>query len=364
MADAPDKESKTEEATEKKVRETLEKGNTPVSREISIFASFVAILIFAIFFAEQGVASLGMFLSNFLDRPEEWRLATAQDAMALYRIVGLELAKTVGVALVLFMASGIIASVLQNTPAIVLDRIAPKLSRISLSEGWSRLFGVAGWVEFLKSLGKIGAAGVFLFFTMRHVKLQILSGMITETTVYGGVIRDIAIHILMSITFVMLVIAGADLFWSRFKWRRDLRMTHQEVKDELKQTDGDPLVKARIRSVQRDRARRRMMAAVPKATLVIANPTHLAIALRYVRDETAAPIVVAKGQDLLALRIRAIAEESGVPVFEDVALARSMYRQVSVDSMIPVQFYQAVAELVRVVYAKQPPMSGRGTATQ
>ncbi|MDP3898630.1 MAG: EscU/YscU/HrcU family type III secretion system export apparatus switch protein, partial [Mesorhizobium sp.] len=124
----------------------------------------------------------------------------------------------------------------------------------------------------------------------------------------------------------------------------------QEVKDELKQSDGDPAVKARIRSLQRDRARQRMMAAVPQATLIIVNPTHYSIALRYVRDKDAAPVVVAKGQDLIALRIREIAAEHGIPVFEDVALARSMYSQVSVDSVIPAQFYQAVAELIRIIY--------------
>ena len=147
---------------------------------------------------------------------------------------------------------------------------------------------------------------------------------------------------------------GVDLVWSRFHWMQELRMTKQEVKDEMKQSEGDPIVKARLRSLARDRARKRMMTAVPRATLVIANPTHFAIALRYVRDEDAAPVVLAKGQDLVALKIREIAEANSIPVFEDVALARSMYKQVSVDSVIPAQFYQAVAELVRIVYANKP----------
>jgi flagellar biosynthetic protein FlhB len=165
------------------------------------------------------------------------------------------------------------------------------------------------------------------------------------------VIRDMAIDILSAVTFVMLVIAAVDFVWSRFHWRMDLRMTKQEVKDEHKQSDGDPLVKARLRSIARDRARNRMMTAVPKATLVIANPTHYAIALKYVRDQDAAPVVLAKGTDLVALKIREIAEANGIPVFEDVTLARSMYKQVSVDNLIPPQFYHAVAELVKVVYA-------------
>jgi flagellar biosynthetic protein FlhB len=168
------------------------------------------------------------------------------------------------------------------------------------------------------------------------------------------VVRAMAVNILTAIVLVMAAIAAADVVWSRFSWRQDMRMSRQEVKDELKQSEGDPIVKSRIRSVARDRARRRMMTAVPKATLVIANPTHYSIALKYVRDEDSAPLVLAKGQDLVALKIREIAAELGIPVFEDVALARSMYKQVSVDSVIPPQFYQAVAELVRIVYAKKP----------
>jgi flagellar biosynthesis protein FlhB len=235
----------------------------------------------------------------------------------------------------------------------VFDRIAPKASRISIGEGWKRLFGAQGLAEFAKSVGKLVLALAFLIFAVREAQHRLLLGMITQPGTFALVIRQIAIDILLALTFAMAVVAAADVVWSRFSWRRNLRMTKQEVKDELKQSDGDPIIKARMRSLARDRARRRMMAAVPKATLVIANPTHFSIALKYVREEDAAPVVLAKGQDLVALRIREIATENGIPVFEDVALARSMYKQVSVDSVIPAQFYQAVAELVRIVYANK-----------
>src|SRR5690606_27712144 len=219
--------------------------------------------------------------------------------------------------------------------------------------GWKRLFGVQGFVEFIKALAKLGfvAAVLVLAFSQDHRKL--LAGMITSPFEFGMVVRSMAVDILTAIVLVMAAIAAADFVWSRFSWRQDMRRSRQEVKDELKQSEGDPIVKSRIRSVARDRARRRMMTAVPRATLVIANPTHYSIALKYVRDEDSAPMVLAKGQDLVALKIREIAAEHGIPVFEDVALARSMYKQVSVDSVIPPQFYQAVAELVRVVYAKK-----------
>jgi len=238
-------------------------------------------------------------------------------------------------------------------PQFVGERITPQLSRISLAQGWKRLFGAQGLVEFLKSLAKLGFAMAVLAFTLSEDHRRLLAGMITNPWEFGLVIRSIAVDILLAIVFVMGAIAAFDLVWSRFRWKSDMRMTKQEVKDELKQSEGDPIVKSRIRSVARDRARRRMMTAVPRATLVIANPTHYSIALRYVREEDAAPVVLAKGQDLVALKIREIAAEHNIPIFEDVALARSMYKQVSVDSVIPSQFYQAVAELVRIVYSNK-----------
>ncbi len=353
MADDVDKESKTEEATEKKIRDTIEKGQLPSSRETGILASFVAILIFVVFFAGGSIVELGSFLSMFLEKPDAWTISTATDVVALSRLVTVEISKAVASLLVLLVVAGIGSSVLQNMPQFVGERIRPQASRISLAKGWKRMFGQQGMVEFLKSLGKLGFVVGVLSFVLSDSLRQFLSGMLTQTTDYVIVMRGMAIEIVVSIVLVMGLIAVADLVWSRFHWRQDLRMTKQEVKDEMKQSEGDPIVKSRLRSLARDRARRRMMTDVPRATLVIANPTHYAIALRYVREENSAPVVLAKGTDLVALKIREIAEANNVPVFEDVALARSMYKQVSVDSVIPQQFYQAVAELIRVVYASK-----------
>lgn len=353
MAESDDKESKTEEATEKKIRDTIEKGQLPHSKEAAILASFAAILVFTVFFAKNSIVELGSFLSIFIEKPEDWPIDTELDVVNLMRTIFLEVGKAIGAMIILLVVAGIAASVLQHVPSLVLDRITPKMSRISLRQGWKRLFGLQGFVEFLKSLGKLVFALAFVIFAVNEALQRLLLGMITQPVAFGLVIREIAINILLALTFAMLIIGAADIVWSRFSWRRDLRMTRQEVKDELKQSDGDPIIKSRMRSLARDRARRRMMAAVPRATLVIANPTHYSIALKYVREEDNAPVVLAKGVDLVALKIREIAEANGIPVFEEVTLARSMYKQVSVDSVIPPQFYQAVAELVRVVYAKQ-----------
>lgn len=349
MADEEDKESKTEQASEKKIRDAVEKGNLPFSKEAPIFATLLAVLVFAMFFAYDATVRLAVFLSTFLERPNEWSLANSADAISLYQIVFFEIARAIVVVMALLVAAGVGASVLQNMPQLVGDRIMPKLNRISPVAGWKRLFGIQGLVEFLKALGKVVFAGAFLVFAMSDVHVRLLEGMLMLPSAFGMQIRDIVVDLVMVVAFAMALIAGADLLWTRFHWMQELRMTKQEVKDEHKQAEGDPILKSRMRSLARDRARQRMMASVPRATLVIANPTHFSIALRYVREETAAPVVVAKGQDLIALKIRAVAEEHGIPVFEDVTLARSMFKQVSVDSMIPPQFYQAVAELIRII---------------
>jgi flagellar biosynthesis protein FlhB len=351
MSEESDKDSKTEEATEKKVNDSIEKGQVPFARELPSLATFIAILVFMLFFVQSGAAHLVDFLSVFLERAHEWELGNAHDAALLQRAVFFEVAGVLGLFMTLLMTAGIAASIVQNVPRFVADRVQPKMSRLSLMKGWQRLFGAQGWVEFGKSLVKMLVVGGFVVFTLRNAQEQLLAGMITQPLAFTSVVRDLAIEVVTAIVVIMVVIAALDLLWSRFHWRQELRMTRQEVKDEIKQSDGDPILKSRIRSIQRDRARNRMMQAVPRATLIIANPTHFSIALRYVREENAAPIVVAKGQDLVALKIREIAAEHGIPVFENVELARSMYKQVSVDSMIPPQFYQAVAELVRVVYS-------------
>jgi len=354
MSDTEDKDSKTEEATEKKIRDTVEKGKLPHSRETTILCSFVAILVFAVFFAGETIVRLGSFLAMFLEKPDAWPMATVDDVVALSQVVTIEIGKAVASLLILLVVAGVGASAFQNMPQFVGERIRPQASRISLSKGWSRMFGAQGFAEFLKSLGKLGFAAIVLAFTLSDSHRRFLAGMLTHTADFALVIREMGISIILSIVLVMGLIAAVDLVWSRYHWKQDLRMSKQEIKDENKQAEGDPIVKARLRSLQRDRARRRMMTAVPRATLIIANPTHFSIALRYVREEDTAPVVLAKGQDLVALKIREIATAHNIPVFEDVALARSMYKQVSVDSVIPAQFYQAVAELVRIIYSSKP----------
>ena len=348
-----DKDSRTERPTEKKLRDTAEKGNVPHSREATIFASMLATVIYVTFFLPERIGRMGEVLRDLFEKPDQWQIETGPDAISLFTRIGWEVANMLLPAVVLFFTFGIGASIFQNLPTPVLERIRPQFSRISPASGWKRLFSMTGMVEFGKSLAKIVLVSIVMFFVLRSQFFHSIDSMASDPQTIFVRLSTIVQRILIIVLLATAVVGIADILWSRYHWFDEQKMTKQEVKDELKQSQGDPIVKARQRSIARDRARRRMMKQVPRATLIIANPTHFAVALRYVREEGDAPVVVAKGQDLIALKIREIAEANNIPVFEDPPLARSMFAQVSVDSVIPSVFYKAVAELIHRIYAAQ-----------
>ncbi len=241
--------------------------------------------------------------------------------MQIFGALNLDAARLLGPAVLVLAFAGLASSLIQNAPSIVFERIRPQLSRISLGAGWKRLFGVQGWVEFLKGVFKLTALAFLAYLLVRAARFDVFNSMFMSPYALPELLQTMSIRLFASVVAAIMLLVAADLVWSRFHWRSELRMTRQEVKDEHKQSDGDPIIKARLRSMARDRARKRMIARVPQATLVIANPTHYAIALRYVRTENQAPIVVAKGLDLVALKIRFVAEKHGIPVIEDKLLA-------------------------------------------
>ena len=349
--DAPDKDSKTEEASEKKTRDAIEKGNIPFSKETAVFGSLLGIFFIAWLFSSR-VSGMQSSLARFIDNPGGWSLENGGDAVNVLAGVGWDAAKLLFPAIVVLAALGLLSSLAQNPPQMVVDRIQPKLSRLSISKGWTRIFGSQGRVEFLKAVFKFSAISFVGFLLVGAVRYDVFNAMFMEPSELPNLIHDVAIRLVAGVVAATVLLMIADLIWSRVFWRRELRMTRQEVKEEHKQSDGDPLLKARMRSLARDRSRRRMMAAVPRATLVIANPTHYSIALRYVREEDPAPRVLAKGKDLIALKIRTLAEENDIPVIEDKLLARSMYDKVEVDKIIPPEFYKAVAQLVFYVMSR------------
>ncbi|QAU45264.1 flagellar biosynthesis protein FlhB [Bradyrhizobium guangzhouense] len=355
MAETSDQESKTEEPTEKKVRDALEQGKIPVSREASLFASIAALMVILSFLIGQGVQQLMPTLRSFLDDPDGFPLHTGADAQNLLTVVGLDALRFLVPLVVILAVFGLAASLLQNAPNLVLDRIMPDLSRISPVSGWNRIFGAQGLVEFGKSIFKLVSVTSVVCFVLRSSEARAFEAMYTDPVALPEMILTIAMRIVSAICIATIVLVAIDLAWARFHWRRELRMTRQEIKDEHKQAEGDPLIKARLRSLARDRSRQRMIASVPRATLVIANPTHFAIALRYDRDENPAPLVVAKGMDVIALKIREVAEQSKIPVIENKALARALYEAVQVDQVIPAEFFRPVAEIIYFLQSKQAP---------
>jgi flagellar biosynthesis protein FlhB len=355
MAEKTDRDSRTEEATEKKIRDALEQGNVPVSREASIFASFGGVLLFAVFFMKDGAETLIYALRRLLDDASGWHLHNGADAQLLFSAITTAVTAVCLPVFIILIGAGFAASISQNPPSIIFERIRPDFSRISPSEGWHRIFGMRGQTELIKSLFKFLAIGVVVFIMLQAEKERLINAIFLEPGALPQVISEIAMRLISTLAIAALLLVAADLLWSRSHWRSELRMTRQELKEELRQSEGDPLVKARLRSLALDRRRRSMIAAVTRATLVVANPTHYAVALRYVREEGGAPRVLAKGKDLLALTIRQIAEQHEIPVFEDKALARSMYDAVEIDRMIPPEFYRAVAELIHIIHIHDRP---------
>ncbi len=353
MSDAPDKESQTEGATEKRLNDSIERGDVPVSREVALFASMAGILIAMIFLLRSGVQGLMAALVLFLDDAAGWRFDKLDDAMALYKVVLTDILVFLAPIVSLLIVAGIVSSVAQNLPRFVLERIQPDLSRLSLMKGLSRLLSLKGLTEFLKSILKLAAVGAIVAMVMNSEWVALANAMFIDIGDLPALILDAATRIVSAVVVATLVIAAADLAWSRFHWRSDHKMSHQEIKEEIRQSEGDQLLKARLRSIRLDRSRRRMLAKVPKATMVIVNPTHYAVALRYVRSEGGVPVVIAKGQDLIALKIREIAEKNDIPLIEDKALARSLYEVVDVDSTIPAEFYRTIAEIIHLIQSKK-----------
>lgn len=353
MSEQPERESKSLPASENKIRQAREKGNTPFSKELSGFIGLLAVLAIIELMSGRSLLSVYQSLGLILEHSGELRLDNgANTTVLLYQMMSvwaLALAPVIGVLTI----AGIVGSTVQNSPTIAVDRITPRASRISLMSGLTRLFGIGGAIEFGKALFKLAilcAVGAILAAKLSTVALN---SLYVEPLGIPDLLRSSASAMILGIAMAALFLALADLTWSRLKWLHDLKMTFQEARDEQKQLERDPAMKAKMRSLAMSRSRRRMLIDVSNATLVVVNPTHFAVALRYEQQRDVAPVVVAKGQDHLALRIRKIAEEKQLPVFEDKVLARSLYDSVEVQQQIPPQFYKAVAELVIFVNSKR-----------
>lgn len=350
-----DQDEKTEEPTEKKLRDAAEKGDLPVSREAPLFAGLLATLVVCTLVLRDRAIELADVLARLFDDPGRWALRNGADALLLFHVVGSAAGAFLVPIFIIFIVAGLAISFAQNMPSVVLTRIQPKLSKLSPAAGIKRLFGRQGFVEFAKGSAKLAVVGIIVFLLLRSEKDTLTDALFAEPVGVPDRVLGILIRLLSGVATAFVLLAALDMVWTRVSWRKRMRMSRQDLKEEMKQAEGSPMLKAKRRSLALDRSRRRMIADVPRATVVIANPTHYAIALRYVRHEGGAPIVIAKGQDLLALKIREIAAENQIEIIENKLLARSMYDHVEVSQAIPAQFYKAVAEVIHFVNSRNKP---------
>jgi flagellar biosynthetic protein FlhB len=250
--------------------------------------------------------------------------------------------------LILFISP--LVTLIQTGFNIAKDKLEPNWERMDPVAGLQRMISMRQWIEGLKSTVKVGLFGTLAWIIIKRSipEIQLLATLDVRSQL--GTMIDISLAIGTRIAIMMAVLAVFDLGYQWWEFHKKLKMSHQEMKDEMKEREGDPLIKQRQRSLAMQRARQRMMAEVPKASVIVTNPTHFAVALVYNRDKAPAPYVCAKGTQHMALRIREIAQQHGIPIVENKPLARALYRQVRVGRMVPAEFFKAVAEVLAFVY--------------
>lgn len=349
MADDNDDSQKTEDPTSKRLDEARNEGNVPKSQEINHFLMILAFTLAVVLFGETVARGVVDVTLPFIAGPDQIPTDIGHLVDVGWSLLGLVLLAGIG-PLILAVLAAFGSAYLQFGLLWSAENMMPKLSKISPLAGVKRMFSLRSFTELIKGVIKIAivAAVIGYLVTPSAGDLHALIGM--DIIQLLAAIRDNVYIVLIGVVVIMASVAGFDVLYQRYEYTKSLRMSRQELKDEFKQTEGDPLIKGRLRQLRMERARRRMMGEVPKADVVVTNPTHFAVALKYDQFEMAAPKVVAKGIDKTAERIREVAREAGVPIIENPPLARGLYAAVGLDQEIPAEYYKAVAELISYVF--------------
>ncbi|MEX2630687.1 MAG: flagellar biosynthesis protein FlhB [Tistlia sp.] len=348
MADDSDDSQKTEEPTPKKLREAREKGDVARSQEVNHWFIILALTATVGLLAPMFLGQLGRALLPFLEQPH---LIVVDGDGARLVLAGLlwDVALAMALPFAATISAALAANALQGGILFSAESLKPKLEKLSPIAGAKRLFGQRALVEFAKGVLKLSLVGAIIAVLVapRWQSYMDLPELSVEQLLL--LLRQEALRVLIGVLSAMSVIAGADYLFQRYKSMQKLRMSRQEVKDEMRQSEGDPIVKARLRQLRQDRARQRMMAAVPGADVIVTNPTHFAVALKYEGEVMSAPVLVAKGVDFMAQKIREVARENDVPIVENRLLARALYDGVDIDQEVPPAHYKAVAEVIGYV---------------
>jgi flagellar biosynthetic protein FlhB len=348
MAEGGDDEERTEEPSQKKLDDARKQGNIPKSQEINTWFMLLAGAMALSMFGASVSTDLTASMRGILEHAHVIRL-DGGSIMVFGQQVFFAVMGAIALPLLLFMVAGLLGNIMQHPPLWTTEPLTPKFSKVSPIAGFGRIFSKQSLVTFLKGLVKIGIVGTILIVVVWPEQDRFALTVQMDVAVLAKFIMEETMKVFIATVAVFTVLAGADYVYQRQSWHKKLRMSIKELKDEYKQQEGDPHIKARIRQLRMERSRRRMMAAVPTSTVVITNPTHFAVALKY-ESGMDAPICVAKGVDAVALRIRTVAEENDVPTVENPPLARALYASVEIDDAIPDEHYRAVAEVIGYVY--------------
>jgi flagellar biosynthetic protein FlhB len=347
MAEERDQSERSEEPTQKRLDEAIRRGDVVKSQEVNTWFIIGAAALNLMIFSGSMGAGLETALRGLIANAH----AVSFDGNALMRLVarlGGEIIAAAAIPFLVLMAAAVAGNMIQHRLLWSTEPLRPALSKISPAAGLKRLFSRQALVNFAKGIAKLTLIGGIMAALLWPERGR-LDGLVdTDPAGTLGLTRALSLSTLGVVVAVLAVIAALDYLWQYRQWHERQKMSLRELKEEFKQTEGDPTIKAKIRQLRQTRARKRMMAQVPKASVVITNPTHFAVALQYERGMNA-PVCLAKGADAVALRIRAVAEEARVPVVENPPLARALHATVELDQEIPPEHYKAVAEVISYV---------------
>lgn len=349
MSEDADDASKTEEPTQKRLDKAHGEGQWPLTAELANALVMAAILLIVILWFPRMAIDITRRLSFYIEHVDEISTDVGGLSGLLVRAV-IDMVSAVWAPLLLLCVAGVYGTVFQKGWYISWKPIVPNFGKLNPVNGLKSIFSLGPqMMELGKSLAKLAVVGGLAYIAVAPMLRTIEHFIGIELAMLVRELRWVIFRLLIGVAVVVGAIAAVDVYYQRYSYNKKMRMTKQEVKDEFKQSEGDPQVKARIRQIRLERVRKRMMAAVPTASVVVTNPTHFAVALKYEAGETGAPVVVAKGADNVAKRIREIANENKVPIVENPPLARALYASVEVDEEIPAEHYRAVAEVISYV---------------
>jgi flagellar biosynthesis protein FlhB len=349
--EAPEQSSKTEDPSHKKLEDAHKKGDVAKSQEVTTWFMLAGSGLMFTLMAGPTSSALTQSLGGLIANAEQYELGGSAFGAFFTGLAGTILVVAL-IPMIALAGFAIAGNLVQHQPLLSLHPITPKLSKISPIAGFKRLFSSEALVNFAKGLLKLGVVSSVLWFVVQPDINRLESLVSADPAMILPMFQELGLKIFGAVVAVVTVIAIGDLLYQRHRWWNRQKMTVQETRDEYKQMEGDPKVKGRIRAIRNERSRKRMMASVPDATVVITNPTHFAVALKY--DSTMrAPLCLAKGADSVALRIRELAREHDVPIVENPPLARALFASVDVDETIPAEHFRAVAQVIGFIMQLQ-----------